>query len=242
MLYQIKLMHCLMIALVSESVFKAPDSWKMVKNIYTLSLLTVPNKKRKKNLSCQYSLFSFGNQFSSSLHSILLPLTTQISLIIGVRHRAKCFKGIFLFNLLDNPGRQWWGHCWLPTQQPVWLFLKSRDVDANHVACSPRDRGPANPVPPAPGVGSDWSKLCNPILLPVIGSGIQAQANQLQVFPSDCLLSLKLGQLDWKDGILFHDLGAESLLLGWMWTRHVASVTTSSLPIATKEPQPWPEK
>lgn len=51
MLYQIKLKYCLMIALVSESVFKAPDSWQMVKNIYTLFLLTVPSKKRKKEKS-----------------------------------------------------------------------------------------------------------------------------------------------------------------------------------------------
>lgn len=51
MLYQIKLKYCLMIASVSESVFKAPDSWQMVKNIYTLSLLTVPSKKRKKEKS-----------------------------------------------------------------------------------------------------------------------------------------------------------------------------------------------
>ena len=51
MLYQIKLKHCLMIAVVSESVFKAHDSWQLVKNIYTLSLLTVPNKKRKKEKS-----------------------------------------------------------------------------------------------------------------------------------------------------------------------------------------------
>ena len=51
MLYQIKLKYCLMIALASESVFKAPDSWQMVKNIYTLFLLTVPSKKRKKEKS-----------------------------------------------------------------------------------------------------------------------------------------------------------------------------------------------
>lgn len=111
-------------------------------------------------------------------------------------------------------------------QQPVWLFLKSRDACTWLRASQSR--------PPAAGVDSDWSKLGNPILLPVIGSGIQAQANQLQASPQGMLLSLKLDQLDWRIGILVHDLGAEregeggrgeSLLLSWIWTTRHAGLS-----------------
>lgn len=167
MLYQIQLKCCLMTTLVSQSVYKAPDSWQMVKNIYTFFLLTV-QKKKKKSVLPVLSVLSFGNQFSSSLHSIQLPLT-QISLIIGVRHRTKCFKDIFLFNLLDNPGRQWGGgHCWFPTRHIQSGFSWNTEMHVAHVT-------EGQPIPsPAPGVGSDWSKLGNPVLLPMIGSGNQA--------------------------------------------------------------------
>lgn len=112
MLYQIKLKYCLMIASVSESVFKAPDSYSKWLRIFILFLFAVPSKRKKEKIyPCQYSLFSPLETNLAVPALNWLPLTTQISLIIGVRHRAKCFKGIFLFNLLDNPGRQCGGHC-----------------------------------------------------------------------------------------------------------------------------------
>lgn len=42
----------------------------------------------------------------------------------------------------------------------------------------------------------------------MIGSGIQAKPISFQASPENGFSSLKLDQLDWKDGILVHDLGA----------------------------------